>query len=123
MGRDSWRYAAHERERLKKKRMNPAWRGVGCFMIVLITLAGYLFAGWFLRANAAQQWIYLPPELINPSWATFLGGGVLLQLVTALLFMIFSFGLINIIYSIMFPIQPGDTDVPPLKRQGSRRRG
>jgi thiosulfate reductase cytochrome b subunit len=122
MGRDSWRYAAHERERLKKKRMNPAWRGVGCFMMVLITLAGYLVAGWLLRANAAQRWIYLPPELINPSWATFLRGGVLIQLVTALLFMIFSFGLINIIYSIMFPIQPGDTDVPPLKRQGSRRR-
>ncbi len=123
MGRDSWRYAAHEREREKKKRMNPVWRGVGCFMIVLVTLGGYGFAVWFLRANVTQQWIALPAELINPPWAPFLGGGLLIQIVVAFLFMIFGFGLINIIYSIMFPLQPGETDVPPLKRQGPRRRG
>jgi len=122
MGRDSWRYAAHERERLKKKRMNPVWRGVGCFLIVLVALGGYLFAGCFVRANASQGWVYLPPELINPPWATFLGGGLLIQIATGLLFMLLSFGLMNIVYAIMFPLQPGETDVPPLKRQAPRRR-
>ncbi len=122
MGRDSWRYAAHERERAKKKRMNPVWRGVGCVLTVVVALGGYLFAGWFLRANVAQQWVYLPPELINPPWATFLAGGVLIQIVTGLLFMLFSFALINIVYAIMFPLEPGETDVPPLTRVGPRRR-
>jgi hypothetical protein len=122
MGRDSWRYAAHEREREKKKRMNPIWRGVGCVMIVVVTAIGYFFANWFLLANVSQRWIYIPPEIINPTRFPFLGGGLLVRLVTAMLFMIFSFAVINVIYSIAFPIRPGETDVPPLKRERTRRK-
>jgi hypothetical protein len=122
MGRDSWRFAAQERERAKRKRRNPIWRGVGFVLIVIITMIGYFCADWFLRANVSQQWIYLPPQLINPGDVPFLGNGLLVKLATALLFMIFSYGFVTLLYGILFPIQLGETDVPPLRRTGQRRR-
>ena len=124
MGRDSWRYAQHEKERQKKRRMNPVWRGVGCVLLVALTLAGYLFSGWFLSANALNNWVYLPPEMLTFSFAPWLPlpYGLVVQLVVAFVFMIFGYGIISFLYAIAFPIRPGEGDVPPLRRDRRRRR-
>jgi hypothetical protein len=122
MGRDTWRYAQHEREREAKRRMNPIWRGVGCVLLGVLAIAGYLVAGWFLRANAAQHWVYLPDQLVNIPRLTFLPSGIVLQLFIALMFMLFGYGLLSIVYAIAFPIKPGETDAPPLKRKESLKR-
>ena len=79
MGRDTWRYAQHEREREAKRRMNPIWRGVGCVLLVALAVAGFLGAGWFLRENAARNLVYLPPELTRVPYLTFLPDGILLM--------------------------------------------
>ncbi len=122
MGRDSWRFRQSDEEREKRKRMNPVWRGVGCFTVVLLTLTGYLFAGWFLMANLTNHWIYMPPEVLRPSFAPWLPAGVLVQIVVAFIFMVMSYGALSLFYAIAFPIRPGETDVPPLKRPRRRRR-
>jgi hypothetical protein len=122
MGRDTWRYAQHEREREAKRRVNPIWRGVGCVLLVALAVAGYLAAGWFLRENAAQGWVYLPPELINIPGLTFLPSGIVLQLFIACVFMLFGYGLLAIVYAIAFPIKRGETDAPPVKRTESLKR-
>lgn len=122
MGRDTWRYAQHEREREAKRRRNPIWRGVGCILLVALTLAGYFGAGWFLRENAAQGWVYLPPELINIPRLTFLPSGMVLQLFIAFVFMLLGYGVLAVAYAIVFPIKPGETDAPPLKRTESLKR-
>jgi len=122
MGRDTWRFAQHEREREAKRRMNPIWRGVGCVLLVALAVAGYLAAGWFLRENAAQGWMYLPPELINIPYLTFLPSGIVLQLFIAVVFMLFGYGVLAFVYAIAFPIKPGETDAPPLKRDDSLKR-
>jgi hypothetical protein len=122
MGRDTWRYAQHEREREAKRRTNPIWRGVGCVLLVALAIAGYLVAGWFLRENAAQNWLYLPPELLTIPRLEFLPTGIVLQLFIAFLFMLFGYGVLSIAYAIAFPVKPGETDVPPLKRE-SRTKG
>lgn len=121
MGRDTWRYVQHEREREAKRRMNPIWRGVGCVLLVLLAVVGYAIAGWFLKENASQAWIYLPPELVDIPRLTFLPSGLVIQLVIAMLFMVFGYGLLSVVYAIAFPIQPGETDAPPLKRTGSAK--
>ncbi len=121
MGRDSWRYAQRERERAKRKRVNPIWRGVGCLLMVVLTLAGYAFADWFLSANAVNGWVYLPPEVFNPQFARFLPPGLFLKLVVAFLFLILSYGIVSTFYAVAFPIQLGETDVPPLRRVRRRR--
>lgn len=122
MGRDTWRYAQHEKEREAKRKVNPIWRGVGCLLLVALAVAGYLSAGWFLRENAVQGWVYLPPELTNIPYLTFLPSGMVLQLAIALLFMLFGYGVLAIVYAIAFPIKPGETDAPPLKRTDSLKR-
>lgn len=127
MGRgDSWQYRARERELAAKKQLNPVWRGVGCIMVVTLSMIGWFLAGWFVRANAENGWIYIPAEVINPSIASlidpYIGQGRLVQVVVAFIVLLMSFGVINFAYAILFPIRPGETDVPPLKRRRRRRR-
>jgi hypothetical protein len=47
---------------------------------------------------------------------------MLLQLVIALLFMVFGYGVLSLAYAVAFPIKPGETDAPPQKRSGPPRR-
>lgn len=121
--RSSWQHARLDRERREKKKINPVWRGVGCGSITIITLLGYFFSGWFLTQNAVNRWIYLPPAIINPtfprflSFLRFLQGGTLIQIIVAFSFMLFAVALLNFVYAIVFPIRPGELDVPPLKRK------
>lgn len=126
MGRDSWKYAQHERERAARKRVNPIWRGVGCLVLVVLALAGYSFANWFLVANFQNGWVFIPNEALNPSFVPamlfpYLGGGGMVKFVTAGLFMILGYGILSVSYAILFPIKPGETDVPPVRRGRARK--
>jgi hypothetical protein len=62
MGRDSWRSRQHDIEREQRRRVHPAWRGVGCLLLVVLAIGGYLVSNWFLVNNTYYGWIYLPPE-------------------------------------------------------------
>lgn len=121
MGRDSWKYRAQERERELRKRKNPIWRGVGCLMVVFLTMIGYVVAGWFLAANRTNGWVYLPPEVIRPAFAASLPPFMFARLVLTFLFFLLSLGAISVVYAFAFPIQPGETDVPALPRRPRRR--
>jgi hypothetical protein len=122
MGRDTWRYAQHEREREARRRVNPIWRGVGCILLVALAVAGYAIAGWFLRENAAQSWVYLPPELMNIPRLEFLPTGIVVQLFIAFVFMLFGYGVLALAYAMAFPIKPGETDAPPPRRARPAKR-
>lgn len=131
MGRDSWRSRQHDIEREQRRRVHPAWRGVGCLLISVLAIGGYLFSNWFLVNNSLYGWIYLPPEILNPSagvpaWlrgiaAPVLQPGVLVSLTVGFIFLIFAYLFLNIAYSIVFPTKRGEFDVPPLKRERRRK--
>jgi hypothetical protein len=126
MGRDTWRYAQIERERAARKRGNPVWRGVGCLLLVALAIVGYYFANWFLVANLENGWVYIPNEALNPSFVPtwlfpYLGGGGMVKLITALLFMVLGYGVLSIAYAILFPIKLGETDVAPVRRGRARK--
>ena len=123
MGRDSWRFRQMDEAREKKKRINPLWRGLGCFLMIMLSLGGYLFSNWFLTQNALNNWIFLPPEIIRPAFLpAWIPPGAFVSFVVALLFLILSFGIVNLTYAVMFPHRLGETDVPPLRRRGPPRR-
>jgi hypothetical protein len=122
MGRSNWQYRSQERERESRKTLNPIWRGVGCILVVVLAVLGYILANWFYTQNLVEKWIYLPPELIWPSFAPFLGDGVLFKLIFAGLSMILGYAIVSFVYAIAFPIEPGELDVPPPKRPRQRRR-
>jgi hypothetical protein len=110
-----------DKEREKRKEINPIWRGVGCVLMVVLTGGGYLFADWFLHQNEVNDWFRLPQTLIDIPFLPWLPSGLILKLAVAMVFFIISFGLINLVYAILFPIQPGKYDSPPL-RPSSRRK-
>lgn len=118
MGRDTWRYAQLDKEREERKRMNPVWRGVGCFMAVVLGMGAFFFARWFL----AQDFVYIPPQLRVLSFAPWLPRDFLVLMVISLMVMFIGYGVINMIYAIAFPVKPRETDVPPLKPQGKRKK-
>jgi hypothetical protein len=122
--RETWQFADEHERRLKNRQVNPIWRGVGCVMVVLLAIAGYFFASWFLQVNAVNNWIYIPTVLLYPPYTflSFLNGGVIVKLVVALFFLLFSYAIINFIFAILFPIQPGEMDVSPLKARRKRKR-
>lgn len=124
MGRrsGSWMFSQQERERKKARKLNPVWRGVGCMLVVVIGTLAWFFADWFLAANAANRWILMPREAINPpGLPAFFGGGMLVRIVLAVLAMLLAFTVVNFVYAVAFPIRPGETDVPPLKRARRKR--
>ena len=118
MGRDSWTFRDQERERKKQMRINPIWRGVGCVLVVILGMAGYFFAGWFLE----QGIIYFPPSIRRPAFAPWLPENALIQIVIAFIFMLLSYAIINTIYAVAFPIKRGEQDAPPMKRGQPRDR-
>ena len=120
MGRDTWRHQMEDKERAKRKEIRPIWRGIGCFLVVVLSVGGYFFGDWFLKQNEANDWFNLPDILISIPGLPWLPSGFLLNILIAIVFMIISFGLLNIVYAILFPIQPGKYDSPPLK-PGSRK--
>jgi hypothetical protein len=122
--RETWQFADEHDRRLKNRQVQPIWRGVGCIMVVALSIVGYFFASWFLQANAANNWIYIPTVLLYPPYTflSFLNGGVIVKLIVAVFFLLFSYAIINFAFAILFPIQPGELDAPPLKRGRKRKR-
>lgn len=115
MGRESYRYRQLDQEREARKALNPLWRGVGCLLLVAFAVGGYAFGGWFLSANAQSNWIYLPPAAMQPVlWMPY---GLAPRLVLAFLFLLLGSGVISVAYAILFPIHPGETDAPPMRRR------
>jgi hypothetical protein len=121
MGRDTWRFRAQEKERLKRKQINPIWRGIGCVLIIGLSVGGYFFADWVFYQNDIHNWFSLPGYIIDIPFLPWLPSGILLKLGVALVFMVVSYGVMSLLYAILFPIQPGECDSPPLKRKPRRR--
>jgi multisubunit Na+/H+ antiporter MnhB subunit len=122
MGRDTWRHQMEDKERAKRKEINPIWRGVGCFLMVVLSIAGYFFADWLLYQNEINGWFPLAENLVNIDALPWLTTAVFLKFAVAVVFLIISYGLINLVYAILFPVQPGKYDSPPLKPTPRRKK-
>jgi amino acid transporter len=105
-------------EREKAKRMNPVWHGVGCILIAILGTVAYFFSGWFIE----QGIVYIPREAMRPSFARFLPDGVFVQIVISILFMMLCYTILSIIWAVIFPKKPKETDAPPVKRKGGPKR-
>ncbi len=122
MGRSTWKYEQHDKQREAQKRIHPLWRGVGCVMILVLGAAGYAFAEWFLVANQVNNWLPIPVTVLQVPFAPWFPAGGIFKLGVAVVFMVISFGLLSIVYAVLFPPKLGEYDVPPLKRRPRRRR-
>ncbi|MGB2895611.1 MAG: hypothetical protein WBB65_05535 [Anaerolineales bacterium] len=122
MGRDTYSFRSLDKERYKRKTLDPKWRGVGLILVAIFATAGYYFADWFLRANAENGWIYIPPAALYPKFVPFLGGGLLIKIIVAFLFTLLSYTILSVIYAMAFPIRPGETDAPVDRKVEQRKK-
>ena len=121
MGRVTRHYVEEDPDLARKKRNRSLWRGIGCLLIVILGIFGYFVSGWLLEANAEHHWVYIPPEILWPSFARWLPSGTLIRVVIGLLLTMFGFGVLNVVYAVLFPIKPSETDVAPMSPYDRRK--
>jgi hypothetical protein len=121
MGRVTKHFVDEDPDFARKKRIKSLWRGIGCLLIVILGFLGYYASGWLLQANAKNHWVYIPPELYYPSFAPWLPPGILIRVAIGVLLVMLGFGVLNVVYAVLFPIKPSETDVPPMSPLDRRK--
>ena len=110
---------------LKKKDINPIWRGIGFILIVLLTVGAFWLAGYVLDHNVLGP--YLPFAIPRDftvtivKWLPELPGKLLVQIGTALLLDLLAYALMVFVYAIINPVRPGPTDAKQPRGHGRKR--
>lgn len=135
MGFSAQKY--HKEQQERRWKINPVWRGIGCFLIILVPIMSWFAAQLFLQTNnrlALSSDLtkiitirYLGIAEIDKLIASFNNYTAAHDLVTGqflftVILMFIGFGLLSVIYAILYrivgPPRYGPFDIPP----GSLRR-
>jgi hypothetical protein len=130
MGFSSQQYRKQQEERPWK--INPIWRGIGCFLILLIPIMAWFAADLFLHFGPR---IINSPELNKPLTIKYIQIAEIDRVIADLnqfivsqhlvggqffyffLFMIIGFGILAFVYAVLYhvagPPRYGPFDVPP----------
>jgi hypothetical protein len=122
----------------RRWRIHPIWRGIGCFMLVIIPVVSYAAAyivaranyqiGWVKIPNELRGWVDLSPvfrfapwlaEIISPSMRFYY-----LDLALTVTFIVVAFGLLTLFYGILYSatgVTKSDPYyVPPVRKSPKR---
>ncbi len=81
--------------------VHPVWRGIGFLLLGVIAIMSYAGANLLVEANKTKAWIVVPLEIRGGvSWAP----DLFAELIVMFFLMMIGFGLITIIYSIIYRI-------------------
>ena len=130
MGFSAQKYRKERKE--KPWQIHPVWRGIGCVVILLIPIMAWYAATLFLQTNTK---IHLSNDLSKPitlpysqiqeldrivasiNHYTVSHNLVVSQFLFTIFFMFIGFGILSLVYAIMFkavgPSRYGPFDVPP----------
>ena len=109
---------------LKKKDINPIWRGIGFILIILLTVGAFWLAGYVLDKQLLAP--YLPFAVPSnftvtlATWLPTLPGKLLVQIGAALLLDVLAYAVMVVFYAILNPIRPGPTDAKQPRGRGRR---
>lgn len=105
-------------------RIHPIWRGIGCILFLILPIIAFLAANLLLEMNSERGWVAVPPELTNsftvPQVDYTISNFFATLMLTALILLL-GFGLIMVVYSLIFsilgPPKYGPMDAPPIRRK------
>ena len=81
--------------------VHPVWRGIGFLLMGVVSVMSYAGANLLVEANKTKGWVVVPAEIQGGvSWAPDLYA----ELVVAFFLMMIGFGLITIVYSIIYKV-------------------
>jgi hypothetical protein len=94
------RYQQYERDvRDTPEGPHPIWRGIGFLLLGLIIVMSYAGANLLVEANKTRGWVAVPEEIRGGvPWAPDLYS----ELIVAFFLMFVAFGIIVIVYSIIY---------------------
>lgn len=122
------KFSSQSRMPDKPWEIHPIWRGIGCLMMVIIPIMSYAGAVLLVRLNQENNWVPVPRELAQTITLPMIGDipNLFGVLIVTVLLMIVGFGLLTILYSILYsivgPPRYGPLDAPPERRRPRRRR-
>jgi hypothetical protein len=96
------RYQQYQRDvKDTKEGVHPIWRGIGFLLMGLIGAMSYAGANLLVEANKTEGWIKVPYSLQGGvRWAPDLYA----ELVVTFFLMLIGFGIITIVYSVIYRI-------------------
>ena len=96
------RYQQYQRDiKEVKERPHPVWRGIGFLLLGVVAVMSYAGANLLVEANKTKQWITVPREIMGGfSWAP----DLFAELIVTFFLMMIGFGVITIVYSIIYRI-------------------
>ena len=105
-------------------RIHPIWRGIGCILFLILPIVAFVAANLLLEMNSKQGWIPIPAELNDPyviPQVNYTISNFFATLMLTALILLLGFGLIMVLYSIIFsilgPPKYGPMDAPPIRRK------
>lgn len=117
-----YRYLKVEPQELKQQNtVHPVWRGIGCFMIILIPILSYAMASVLVDLNIKNHWIVIPAELSRTVFIPLMHKSVphlYINLALAILIAFMGYGFLVFLYSLIYkfsgPSKYGPYDSPPM---------
>ncbi|MGB2955999.1 MAG: hypothetical protein WBB64_08535 [Anaerolineales bacterium] len=96
------RYQQYQRDiKDAEEGVHPIWRGIGFLLMGLIAIMSYAGANLLVERNKIRGWVAVPYELQGGvSWAPDLYA----ELVVMLFLMMIGFGIMTIIYSVVYKV-------------------
>jgi hypothetical protein len=104
-------------------KVHPIWMGIGCLLLILIPIISYAGAALLVQANIEARWIAVSADLMRTITIPVLGLKIphlLANLLAAFVLALIGFGVLMIIYAIIYsiigPEKYSPLDSPPVRR-------
>jgi uncharacterized membrane protein YhaH (DUF805 family) len=102
--------------------VHPVWRGIGCFLMILIPIMSYAAAELLIEQNKSARWVAIPGELARTITVPVLGDfpHLYATLAVTILLMVLGFSILTVVFAFFWgavgPSRYGPLDARPLRR-------
>jgi hypothetical protein len=97
--------------------VHPVWRGIGCFLIILVPVIAFAAARMLVQANSQQRWVEVPVELSGFFVVPSIGRVFYADIALTAILIVIGFAVITIAYSVIYRFigipRYGPLDSPP----------
>ena len=128
MGRYT-KYSTKVQMRDRPWSIHPIWRGIGCFLVIIIPVISYAAAVLLVDANLKQNWVPAPLEVMVPVRIPLINITVehlYANVLTTFAIMLVGYAGVMIVYAIAYrvigPPFLSPLDAPPVRQSPKARR-
>ena len=97
--------------------IHPVWRGIGCFLLILLPIVAFAGAKILVQTNSRQRWIQMPAELTGAFTVPIIGRVIYADLALTVILIVIGFAILTVAYSVIYRIigipRYGPLDSPP----------